>query len=138
MALLSIIRELGLDPMIYSRKERWRQDLLALIVGRIVFQGSKLALTGVYLDSALWERCGHPAGQRPEVEEHADRPMDRLLERHQSIQRQLAKKHLQDGCLVYYDMTRSYAEGDYEDSDLVTGGYTGMANGDTSRLPLGC
>ena len=123
MALLSIIRELGLDQLIYSRKEPWRQDILALIVGRIVFQGSKLALTGVYLDSALWELCGHPAGKRPDVEEHAYRPMDRLLERQQSIQRQLARKHLQNGCLVYYDMTSSYAEGDYEDSDLVTFGY---------------
>jgi transposase len=123
MALLALIHELGLDQLIYSRKEPWRQDILALIVGRIVFQGSKLALTGVYLDSALWELCGHPAGQRPDVEEHAYLPMDRLLERQQSIQRQLAKKHLQDGCLVYYDMTSSYAEGDYEDSDLVTWGY---------------
>lgn len=123
LALLSLLRELGLDQMIYSRKEPWRQDLLALIVGRIVYQGSKLALTGVYLDSALWELCGHPAGKRPDVEEHAYLPMDRLLERQESIQKQLAKKHLQDGCLVYYDMTSSYAEGDYEDSDLVTWGY---------------
>jgi len=123
LALLSIIRELGLDQMIYSRKEPWRQDLLALIVGRIVFQGSKLALTGVYLDSALWELCGHPAGQRPDVETHAYLPMDRLRDRQQSIQQQLAGKHLQDGCLVYYDMTSSYAEGDYEDSELVTWGY---------------
>jgi transposase len=123
MALLSLLRELGLDQMIYSRKEPWRQDLLALIVGRIVFQGSKLALTGVYLDSALWELCGHPAGERPDVEKHAYLPMDRLLERQESIQKQLAKRHLQDGCLVYYDMTSSYAEGDYENSDLVTWGY---------------
>ena len=123
MALLWLIRELELDQLIYSRKEPWRQDLLALIIGRIVFQGSKLALTGVYLDSALWELCGHPAGQRPDVEEHAYLPMDRLLERQPSIQKQLARKHLQDGCLVYYDMTSSYAEGDYEDSDLVTWGY---------------
>ena len=97
MALLWLIRELGLDQLIYSRKEPWRQDLLALIIGRIVFQGSKLALTGVYLDSALWELCGHPAGKRPDVEEHAYLPMDRLLERQASIQKQLAQRHLQDG-----------------------------------------
>jgi integrase len=113
----------AMDQLIYSRKEPWRQDILALIAGRIVYQGSKLALTGVYLDSALWELCGHPAGKRPDVEEHAYLPMDRLLERQESIQKQLAQKHLQDGCLVYYDMTSSYAEGDYEDSDLVTYGY---------------
>ena len=123
LALLALLRELGLDQLIYSRKEPWRQDILALIVGRIVFQGSKLALTGVYLDSALWELCGHPAGKRPDVDEHAYLPMDRLLERQESIQKQLAKKHLQDGCLVYYDMTSSYAEGEYADSDLVAYGH---------------
>jgi hypothetical protein len=52
-ALLQVLRQIGLDQLIYSRKEPWREDLLALIVGRIVFQGSKLALTGVYQDSAL-------------------------------------------------------------------------------------
>ena len=51
--MLGVIRQLGLDQMIYSRKEPWREDILALIVGRIVFQGSKLALTGVYQDSEL-------------------------------------------------------------------------------------
>ena len=123
LALLRVIRQLGLDQLIYSRKEPWREDILALIVGRIVFQGSKLALTGVYQDSALWELCGHPAGKRPDVDKHAYLPMDRLLERQQSIQKQLAKRHLKDGCLVYYDMTSSYAEGEYEDSELVAYGY---------------
>jgi transposase len=122
-ALLQVLRQIGLDQLIYSRKEPWREDLLALIVGRIVFQGSKLALTGVYQDSALWELCGHPVNKRPDVEKHAYLPMDRLLERQQSIQKQLAKRHLKDGCLVYYDMTSSYAEGEYEDSDLVAYGY---------------
>ena len=90
LALLRVIRQLGLDQLIYSRKEPWREDILALIVGRIVFQGSKLALTGVYQDSALWELCGHPAGKRPDVDKHAYLPMDRLLERQESIQKQLA------------------------------------------------
>ena len=64
------------------------------------FQGSKLALTSVYKDSALWELCGHPAGKRPDVDKHAYLPMDRLLERQESIQKQLAKRHLKDAFLV--------------------------------------
>jgi len=123
-ALLEILRQLGLDRMIYSRKTAWREDLLALIVGRIVYQGSKLSLTGMYQDSALWELCGHPAGRRPEVEKHAYLPMDRLLDRQREIQRQLAGEHLRDGCLIYYDMTSSYAEGEYEDSELLAYGYS--------------
>ncbi len=99
-ALLSVLRQIGLDQLIYSRKEPWREDILALIVGRIVYQGSKLALTGVYQDSALWELCGHPAGKRPDVEKHAYLPMDRLLQRQESIQKQLATRDFKDGCLI--------------------------------------
>jgi len=42
-ATLALARELGLDRAIYSRREPWVDDLLAMIVGRLVFAGSKLA-----------------------------------------------------------------------------------------------
>jgi len=35
----------------------------------------------------------------------------------------LAKRHLQEGCLVLYDITSSYVEGAYEESDIVLFGY---------------
>jgi hypothetical protein len=41
-------RAKGLDDRkfaLYSRKEAWVQDCLAMIVGRIVYAGSKLALS---------------------------------------------------------------------------------------------
>ena len=43
--LLELAKELGLDRALYSRKEAWVQDCLAMIVGRIVYAGSKLALS---------------------------------------------------------------------------------------------
>src|SRR5260370_33175651 len=49
--------------------------------------------------------------------------MDRLLERQSAIQRTLAARHLQDGQLVLNDMTSSYFEGAYIQSDIVTFGY---------------
>lgn len=42
---LELAKELGLDRALYSRKEPWVQDALAMIVGRIVYAGSKLALS---------------------------------------------------------------------------------------------
>jgi transposase len=122
-ALLSLARELGLDKLIYSRKEPWRENALALIAGRVVYQGSKLSLVNIYADTALWELCGHPALERPDVDEDAYEVMDKLLDRQDSIQKSLAAGRLQDGCLIYYDMTSSYFEGEYEGSDLVTFGY---------------
>jgi len=45
-ALLELAKELGLDRALYSRKEAWVQDCLAMIVGRIVLRWrSKLALS---------------------------------------------------------------------------------------------
>jgi hypothetical protein len=122
-ALLNLARQLELDRLIYSRKEPWREDALVLIVGRVVYQGSKLALTNVYADTALWELCGHPADERPDVDRHAYAVMDRLMQRQDAIQKALAGQRLHDGCLIYYDLTSSYFEGAYEGSDLVAFGH---------------
>jgi len=56
--LWALARELELDRMIWSRKERWREDALGLVVGRVVYQGSQLSLTEVEEDSVLWEPAG--------------------------------------------------------------------------------
>src|SRR5208283_4899725 len=57
-ALLELARDLGLDRALYSRKEAWVQDCLAMIVGRIVYAGSKLALSNQWKNTALWELSG--------------------------------------------------------------------------------
>jgi len=45
------------------------------------------------------------------------------LERQDAIQRKLAAKHLNDNSIVLYDITSSYLEGEYEESEIVTYGY---------------
>ena len=119
---LELAKELGLDRALYSRKEPWVQDCLAMIVGRIVYAGSKLSLSNAAKNTALWELCG-VAGEVVDVEKHCYQAMDRLLERQKAIQRTLASRHLQDGHLVLYDITSSYFEGAYEESDIVAFGY---------------
>ena len=58
-ALLEIARQTGLDRMIYSRPSmQWVRNALAMIVGRAVYAGSKLALTRIGADSTLWEQAG--------------------------------------------------------------------------------
>ncbi len=118
---LELAKELGLDRAIYSRKEPWVQDCLAMIVGRIVYAGSKLALSNAAKNTALWELCGVVG--KVDVKKHCYQAMDRLLDRQKAIQRTLAARHLQDGHLVLYDITSSYFEGAYEHSDIVTFGY---------------
>ena len=121
-ACVSLIKSLGLHTDIFSKpSEEWVKSCLAMIAGRIVYAGSKLSLSHCGSYSALWEVCG--INSDIDVNYHCYAAMDRLLERQDAIQRKLAKKHLADGVLVLYDITSSYMEGEYADSDLVEFGY---------------
>ena len=119
--LLKLAKDLGLHRVLYSRPEPWVDCVLAMIIGRIVFQGSKLGLCNQAKNTVLWELCGIEG--KPVVEKQCHLPMDRLLERQKAIQKTLAKKHLSDGSMVLYDITSSYFEGEYAESDLVSFGY---------------
>ena len=121
-AFMQLARELKLDKMIFSKKEQWREDALAMIVGRIVFQGSKLSLTNIYKDSALWELANHMVGAKPDVELNCYDAMDKLLKRKSIIERKLSARHLRDGCIVLYDMTNTWLEGKYTHSNYVSYG----------------
>lgn len=120
-AALALARELGLDRAIYSRRDPWVLDALAMIVGRLVFAGSKLALSNQWKNTALWELCGVTGPV--DVDVHCYASMDRLLARQAQIEKTLAQRHLKEGCLVLYDITSSYFEGAYDTSELVLFGY---------------
>lgn len=121
-ALLQLAKDINLPAAIYSRPhEQWVQDVLAMIVGRLVWQGSKLFLSHAWSYSALWELCG--INGAVDVDTHCYAVLDRLLERQPAIQKNLAKRHLSNGCLILYDITSSYLEGEYAQSELVQFGH---------------
>ena len=120
-AILALAKQLGLPRVLYSRPEPWVNDLLAMIVGRLVYAGSKLSLCNHYPNTCLWELNG--VIEKPNVDEHCYRAMDKLLQRQPAIQKQLARQHLQSGQLVLYDITSVYFEGEYKASELVKFGY---------------
>lgn len=134
-AVVETARQLGLDTILYSRNEPWVRDCLAMIAGRVVYAGSKLALSHQSKNSALWEICG--VRGEVDVEDHCYRPMDRLLERQEAIQKALAKKHLRNGHVVLYDITSSYFEGAYEQSDVVLFGYNRDCKSGHEQVVLG-
>jgi hypothetical protein len=121
-ALLDLARDIGLDRALYSKPSMpWVRDTLAMIAGRILYQGSKLHLSHQWKNSALWELCGTEGPV--DVDKHCYAPLDRLLERQDAIQKNLAKAHLSNGCIVLYDITSTYFEGQYEESEIVQFGY---------------
>ena len=75
------------DRALYSRPESWVKDVLAMVAGRLIYQGSKLFLSHQGPNTTLWEQCGV---QGPvDVQTHFDEPMDRLLPRQVGIQKAL-------------------------------------------------
>ncbi len=134
-ALLALARQLGLEQLLYSRPQPWVRDCLAMIVGRLAYAGSKLALSNQWKNTALWELCG--TSGPIDVEEHCYWPLDRLLERQAAIQRALAKQHLKNGHLVLYDITSSYLEGEYVDSSIVLFGYNRDGKRQHEQITLG-
>lgn len=121
--LYALAKKITLDKMIYSRSEPWVRCALAMIIGRIIFQGSKLALSKVSEISCLWEICG-VSDSEIDVDRHCYDAMDELLARQKSIQKKLASSHLANGSVILYDITSSYLEGEYEDSEAVKFGYS--------------
>jgi hypothetical protein len=84
----------------------------AMIVARILDPGSKLAtarsLDCQTLSSTVAQEC-HLEGSIHENELYA--AMDWLVSRQAQIENALAARHLEEGCLVLYDLTSSYLEG---------------------------
>jgi len=118
-ALRELAKDIGLDKAVFSRKNQWRENVLAMITGRILYQGSKLNLVNTHMDTALWEIAGHKFGVRPDVKKDCYKPMDELLSRKDIIERKLAKKHLNNGSILLYDITNTWLEGEYSDSEIV-------------------
>jgi transposase len=121
-ALHALSMDIGLPNILYSQTSKsWVKDCMAMIIGRIVYAGSKLSLSHCEAYSALWSVCG--VEEPIDVDRNCYDAMDRLLERQDAIQKNLAAKHMRNGCLVLYDITSSYMEGAYENSEIVDFGY---------------
>ena len=110
-AALGSLRHTGLEAIL-SRARCPERDLVsALIVARILSPASKLATArGLDLDTASSSLAALLALPHTD-EDHIYRAMDWLLERQSRIENALARRHLDDGSLVLYDVTSTYFEG---------------------------
>ena len=109
-AVLGTLGKLGLDRLIDPRSSPRRDQVMAMIAARILEPASKLAtargLAAATAASTLGEMLD------PELDEDdLYAAMDWLLERQERIEQGLAKRHLEEGCLVLYDLTSVWMEG---------------------------
>src|SRR5437879_2308062 len=106
-AVLGMVRKLELDTLIYSKRCRERDLVLAMIVERLLHQGSKLATTRWWHETTLAEELG--VADASEDDLYA--ALDWLLGRQPQIEKKLAARHLTEGGRVLYDVSSSYYEG---------------------------
>jgi transposase len=115
-ATLATIRKIALDRLILSTSKdaasRRHCDLIiAMIVDRLIAPRSKLGFVRAVDQESAISSLGTVLGLGRVREREAYEALDWLLERQTRIENALARRHLEDGVLVLYDVTSSYFEG---------------------------
>jgi transposase len=115
-AVLGMIRKIALDRLILSRDKdaasRRHCDLVvAMMVDRLIEPRSKLGFVRAVDQETANSSLGAVLGLGKVKEHEVYDALDWLFARQERIENGLARRHLQDGVLVLYDVTSSYFEG---------------------------
>ena len=106
-AVLGTLRRLGLERIVGHERGRERDLAVALVCQRLLRPGSKLSATRQFALTTL--------GEELEVEGAREAgllsAMDWLLARQERIEAALARRELEPGGFVLYDLSSSYLEG---------------------------
>lgn len=127
LAITGMMDQLGLPKLLNGKRHPMRERALALVAGRVLEPTSKLSLAQALAKGAEHHSLGEvlglgelgkaidPANPESSQEKRAVgelyAAMDWLLERQSKIEDALAKRHLASGCMVLYDLSSSYFEG---------------------------
>src|SRR6266511_5133075 len=106
-AVLGTARRLGLERLLGRERSRERDLCLALVCQRLLRAGSKLSATRQFGLSTLGEELAVEGASEAELL----RAMDWLLPQQERIEAALARRYLEPGGLVLYDLSSSYLEG---------------------------
>jgi len=107
-AVLTAMKRLGFDKLIDAKISRERGLVVAMVAERMLApEASKLGMTRAWADTTLPDELGVADAD----EDALYAAMDWLIERQEAIEKRLAKRHLQNGGLVLFDLTSSYFEG---------------------------
>ena len=139
-AALGMLRRIALDRLILSTakdaESRRHCDLVvAMIVDRLITPRSKLGFVRAVDQETATSSLGAVLRLGEVKEREAYEALDWLLERQQRIENGLARRHLQNGVLVLYDVSSSYFEG--RCCPLAQHGYSRDHRGDRPQIVYG-
>lgn len=130
-AILGTARALGLEAMLDRQPSRQRDLVLAMVVARVVQPASKLATTRLFGTTSL----GPVLGVEQASEDELYGALDWLLARQERIEQRLAKRYLEPGGLVLYDLSSTYVEGEH--CPLAKRGYSRDGRPDKAQVEFG-
>jgi len=115
-AALGMIRKIGLDRLILSAAKdpasrRCCDLIVAMMVDRLIAPRSKLGFVRAVDEETALSSLGAVLHLGRVKEREAYEALDWLVERQARIENGLARRHLEDGVLVLYDVSSSYFEG---------------------------
>ena len=112
-AVLGTLRAIGLERVLASRSSRERDLVVALLVMRVLEPESKLATVRSLREESATTSAFIELGLDGDPPRDAEiyQALDWLLGRQRRIEGKLAKRHLDDGSLVLYDVSSSYYTG---------------------------
>jgi hypothetical protein len=110
-AVLGTARKIGLDRILGPDGDRCRNLILALLVSRILDPASKLATARALSPATATSSLGETLHLGAVDEDELYTALDWLLERQPTVETALARRHLNSGTLVLYDVSSSYMEG---------------------------
>jgi DDE family transposase len=110
-AALGTARTIGLDRLLGPEGNRCRDLVLALLIGRVLDPVSKLAAARTLSPDTASSSLGEVLGLGAVADDELYAALDWLLARQAAIETALARRHLQNGTLVLYDVSSSYLEG---------------------------
>jgi hypothetical protein len=110
-ATLGVLKDIGLDRTIYSRRCKQRDLAVAMIVARVIDPRSKLATARGFTDETASTSLSELLDVQDADENDLYAAMDWLRQRQDDIEKAFADKHLKEGSLILYDVSSSYFEG---------------------------
>ena len=110
-AILGTLKTIGLDRLLGPAGHRDRDLVIAMIAARLAAPTSKLATAKALSPLTATSSLGETLSLGEVDEDALYSALDWLYGRQAGIEKALAKRHLEGGCLVLYDVSSSYVEG---------------------------
>ena len=134
-AVVGLMRNLKLDRVLASRACAERDRVLAMVAARILHPSSKLCLARCLASQTATSTLGAVLGVEDVTEDDLYAALDWLQPRQSRIERKLAKRHLENGSLILYDVTSTYFEG--RACPLARRGYSRDGKKGTLQIVIG-